>query len=891
MDPSVPFGFLSTSKNQQYFPNPSLPQQETSNLPNPIIQPIPDDSNSNALNELPEIERRAKRYQADTEETGDGPDILCVHPGGRKIETNNSHSPLLRKSQESHLNHADRNEIYKRIINGEVLVCEIESLENKNTQKRDTQNIYNRRNYKEHVCKSEIRRCKPKKNNRVITTKPVNSKTIQKHKEVSSPNYLARMIHNQTNSASKTSTPVSKTQSTSFKTQIYNSCDKNSQITPSLHPNLSQYQKHLPHTSILTDPLSNNQSPHSHSLKSSLPVLNPPPGHLQTAPSPASQSASKPIIPKKKRLKREISSGLQPGKFQKEFARLKQKGDLKFLPKLLVDTPFCAERVKFKDRYNETDPKWAHRFVTKEDFLRREERKIADKILRNAKIVYDYVEKSPFYKELSQKYIDEKLLIQSNNKDNSMNKARLKMRSIKRNALSTGFPSLDNIYTSLNPYYVLQGEEDSTLVFESRFESGNLRKVAQLSEFEYELYLRNDYNSQNYTQWYFFKCTNIKAGVKYTFHLKNFQKPDSLYNQGMKPLVYSTKKVEEDGIGWYRGGENICYYQNSTKKSSSGYMFSLSFEIEFPFDNDEVYLCHSFPFTYRDCKEHLEAICVDNEGLGRVNMKSKIRKTEMCKSLAGNSLDLVIITNFNSSELDISKRKAIIITGRVHPGESNSSFVVQGILDYLVSDNEAAKQLRNKYVFKIIPMLNPDGVILGNYRCSLSGQDLNRQWIGPTSRMFPEIYNTKLMFKKTLESRQIFLYIDCHGHSRKKNIFMYGCKSNDQTDKTMKVFPYMMSESNGSFSFDDCNFNVQKDRESTGRVVVNREYSVKNSFTLEASFFGPDIGKYKGCHFTPAHLRNVGKSFCIALNESSTADVVDSVLETLNKKKTKKNLE
>lgn len=41
--------------------------------------------------------------------------------------------------------------------------------------------------------------------------------------------------------------------------------------------------------------------------------------------------------------------------------------------------------------------------------------------------------------------------------------------------------------------------------------------------------------------------------------------------------------------------------------------------------------------------------------------------------------------------------------------------------------NEAA-MLREKYIFKIVPMLNPDGVIHGNYRCSLSGHDLNRKW-------------------------------------------------------------------------------------------------------------------------------------------------------------------
>lgn len=53
--------------------------------------------------------------------------------------------------------------------------------------------------------------------------------------------------------------------------------------------------------------------------------------------------------------------------------------------------------------------------------------------------------------------------------------------------------------------------------------------------------------------------------------------------------------------------------------------------------------------------------------------------------------------------------------------------MMKGVLDYLSSDCHCAAALRDKFVFKIIPMLNPDGVIVGNYRCSLAGGDLNRQ--------------------------------------------------------------------------------------------------------------------------------------------------------------------
>jgi murein tripeptide amidase MpaA len=75
----------------------------------------------------------------------------------------------------------------------------------------------------------------------------------------------------------------------------------------------------------------------------------------------------------------------------------------------------------------------------------------------------------------------------------------------------------------------------------------------------------------------------------------------------------------------------------------------------------------------------------------------------------------------------LQMRKGIVITARVHPGETNASWMMKGIIDYLVGPSLDARILRDNFVFKIVPMLNPDGVINGNYRCSLAGCDLNRQ--------------------------------------------------------------------------------------------------------------------------------------------------------------------
>ena len=51
--------------------------------------------------------------------------------------------------------------------------------------------------------------------------------------------------------------------------------------------------------------------------------------------------------------------------------------------------------------------------------------------------------------------------------------------------------------------------------------------------------------------------------------------------------------------------------------------------------------------------------------------------------------------------------------------------------------------MRKKFVIKVVPMLNPDGVILGNNRCNLAGDDLNRRFRYPDERLHPTVLNVK----------------------------------------------------------------------------------------------------------------------------------------------------
>lgn len=119
------------------------------------------------------------------------------------------------------------------------------------------------------------------------------------------------------------------------------------------------------------------------------------------------------------------------------------------------------------------------------------------------------------------------------------------------------------------------------------------------------------------------------------------------------------------------------------KKKGGGFYYTLTFQITFNHDDDEVFFSYCFPYTYSDCCELLNRICTSDT-------KDKIRKTVLCKTIAGNECEMVIITNFTSKPEDIAVRRAIVLTARVHPGESNASYVMQGTLEYLVSEVDGA---------------------------------------------------------------------------------------------------------------------------------------------------------------------------------------------------------
>lgn len=319
---------------------------------------------------------------------------------------------------------------------------------------------------------------------------------------------------------------------------------------------------------------------------------------------------------------------------------------------------------------------------------------------------------------------------------------------------------------------------------------------------------------------------------------------------------------------WRQDGLCISYKPSRLNRTEEGkerskLFYEMSFTYDFRNKDDTVYFAYCLPYTYSKLQSFVKS-------LHRLpNASSFLREDHFTSSLTGVSLPILTITSHVEKcptkkeqqgapvELDKSDftgaeeqapphryKKYAIICARVHPGESNSSFIMHGFLEFITSQAPEAIDLRKRLIFKVVPMINPDGVIAGNYRTSLSGNDLNRQFVSPSPKLHPEITAIKTLVSqicyKAQEQEPIQAYIDIHGHSRKKSIFIYGPEYQLQSDKYFRsrVLPKLLDENSEMFRFHSCKFNVEPLKTRAARVVFNKEFGIMNCFTMEASMYG-----------------------------------------------------
>jgi hypothetical protein len=276
---------------------------------------------------------------------------------------------------------------------------------------------------------------------------------------------------------------------------------------------------------------------------------------------------------------------------------------------------------------------------------------------------------------------------------------------------------------------------------------------------------------------------------------------------------YSERQAQHTGISWTRGGTNYSF-------GASNRRYSLQFQIKFPYDSDTVYFSYGLPYTYSDLLRYIH----------QWSSSPLFSVSTLCRSFGGRNCPLITI----SKGLNIGK-SLIFLTARCHPGESNGSVILHGLIDFLLSGSPESQGLLSNFVVRIVPMVCIDGVIEGNYRICLCGSDLNRMWATPDEIQHPIVWATKALLKEQPPS----LYIDFHGHSRMNGTFAYGCPHNGRE----KLFPKIISLLSDAFTLGNCAFSMPPARLTASRCVVREEMGVLESFCIESSFCGVSGGR------------------------------------------------
>ncbi|XP_069127054.1 cytosolic carboxypeptidase 6-like [Argopecten irradians] len=362
------------------------------------------------------------------------------------------------------------------------------------------------------------------------------------------------------------------------------------------------------------------------------------------------------------------------------------------------------------------------------------------------------------------------------------------------------------------------------LIFDACFECGNLGRVDYITEYEYDLFIRPDTCNPRFRVWFNFTVENVKSDQRVIFNIVNFSKTKSLYRDGMSPMVKSTSRPK-----WVRiPAKHVYYYRCPDHRKNYVMSFSFCFDRE-----DDVYqFAYCYPYSYTRLQNYLD-------NLEKKNMDFFSREL-LCLTVQQRRLDMITITHPDNLDMD-EVRHTVFITARVHPGETPSSFVCQGLIDFLISNHPIAKVLREHIVFKIVPMLNPDGVYLGNYRCSLMGFDLNRHWLEPSPWAHPTLYATKNILMELDRNEKVIVdfYIDIHAHSTLMNGFMYGNTYDDiERYERQSVFPKLLGANAEDFSLANTNFNKDAVKAGTGRRTLGGCLDDNSHcYTLEVSFF------------------------------------------------------
>lgn len=295
---------------------------------------------------------------------------------------------------------------------------------------------------------------------------------------------------------------------------------------------------------------------------------------------------------------------------------------------------------------------------------------------------------------------------------------------------------------------VALAQPDRPILINKAFEGGSIGKIEKLGDTEFRMYVEGQYDERGRNRqpsWFYFRMDQV-AGRELTLRLTDF---GGEYNDlpsaarispRMRP-VYS-----EDGRSWRHLDETV--WNAETKELTLTLRPSA----------DTVWVAYQAPYGYSRIRD-LNAEIGDSRWA---------RLEVIGQSVRGRPIEAITVSDFSKPD---DAKKHLWLIARQHAWESGTSFVVEGALRFIVSDDPVAQNLREQAVITIVPTMDPDGCALNHVRFNANGYDVNRNWekvdLRDPSwlRKMPEIWYVKRAVRDAHARRPIDLLVNLHNNA------------------------------------------------------------------------------------------------------------------------------
>lgn len=256
------------------------------------------------------------------------------------------------------------------------------------------------------------------------------------------------------------------------------------------------------------------------------------------------------------------------------------------------------------------------------------------------------------------------------------------------------------------------------LIFDSSFEMGNLINVAfqEGNSSGYRYYTAElNYSTATFPDKHWWFCFSVQntTGKTVKIELKNLAAPDftGLPSPGIPRWPDIEPVYSYDNTNWLRiPDENYNCGNNETR----------NFNITLSPTQSKVWVAPIPPYT----------VTMMNDFFASYESNPYLNVSSLGTTPLGQNLKVATITD--PAYPDTGKFK-IYVTAQQHSGETVASFVTEGLMKFLIDETDpVANKIRQSYIFRLIPIMNVEGVYYGisRYTPFRSGaqRDMNRAW-------------------------------------------------------------------------------------------------------------------------------------------------------------------